>query len=64
MGFNKRYITVDKITNYLEKNIPLKNLFNADAYILMDGVSSQVLEWHQNKITDSDIKIKLNIKNG
>lgn len=64
MGFNKRYITVDKITNYLEKNIPLKNLFNADAYILMDGASSQVLEWHQNKITDSDIKIKLNIKNG
>lgn len=60
MGFNKRFISKLIIKNYLENNLKLSTLFNADALIFMDDLSNLVYTWYtQNNQTEEIIKIKI-----
>lgn len=60
MGFNKRFVGKDEITKFLNGECTLKDLFKADAVILLDETSSRVFKMYQKKITDNEIKSKLN----
>lgn len=59
MSFHKRYISIDTILHYLEKNENLENLFNSDCYIFTDEISSEVYKLHGHGLSDDEIKLKL-----
>jgi hypothetical protein len=59
MGFHKRYIDKDIIDTYLKNGSPLKDLFKADAFVIMDDIASKVFKWHESGLSDGEIKLKL-----
>lgn len=59
MGFNKRIISIDTIEKYLHSNKSLKTLYNADALIFEDQISSQILDWLIDGLDDNEISLKL-----
>ena len=56
MGFNKRFVSVDTINTAFENNLPLSKLFDSDAVIFMDDLSTVVFKMVSNGVSDSDIK--------
>jgi hypothetical protein len=60
MGFNKRIISLDRIEKCINSNNSLKKLFNSDALIFEDHISSQVLDWVIEGLDDNQISLKLN----
>ncbi len=60
MGFNRRFIDIDTINRYLEGKEKLDVLFSADAFIFMDDTASKVYGWYVKKLTDEEIKLKIN----
>ena len=60
MGFNKRIISLDRIEKCINSNNSLKKLFNSDALIFEDQISSQVLDWVIEGLDDDQISLKLN----
>jgi hypothetical protein len=60
MGFNKRIISLDRIEKCINSNNSLKKLFNSDALIFEDQISSQVLDWVIEGLDDNQISLKLN----
>jgi|LakMenE18May11ns_1017448.scaffolds.fasta_scaffold9763499_2 hypothetical protein len=60
MGFNKRFIDIDTINRYLDGKESLDVLFKGDAFIFMDNTASKVYGWYTKKLTDKEIKLKIN----
>jgi hypothetical protein len=64
MGFNKRIVDEEILIKYFEKNKPLKVLFNADALILDDKISSMAYDLYTEGKSDEEIKLTIkNIQN-
>lgn len=63
MGFNKKFINKETIKIYLNNGLGLKKLFDADAIIFLDKISSKVYYWYSDGFSDDEINLKLN-KNG
>jgi|JI9StandDraft_1071089.scaffolds.fasta_scaffold912712_2 uncharacterized protein (DUF2164 family) len=63
MGFNKRFINKETINIYLKNGLSLEKLFNSDAVIFLDKISSKVYYWYSDGMSDDEINLKLN-KNG
>lgn len=63
MGFNKKFINKETIKIYLNNGLGLKKLFDADAIIFLDKISSKVYYWFTEGVSEDEIKLKLN-KNG
>lgn len=59
MGFNKRYIDIEKIKNYLSYNKPLYSLFDVDSIIFCDNKSHMVFSWIKHGYTQEEIKHKI-----
>lgn len=62
MGFHKRFVSMDMITEYLEYDGDLSVLFSSDAFIFMDEGSTKVYNKHKEGVSDNEIKEL--IKNG
>lgn len=60
MSFNKRFINKETIEIYMNNGLGLKKLFNADAIIFLDKISSKVYYWYVEGLTDDEINLKLN----
>ena len=56
MGFNKRIVDEEILMKYFEKDKPLKVLFNADALILGDKISSEAYDLYTEGKSDEEIK--------
>ena len=56
MGFNKRFVSVDTIKMAIDNNLSIVKLFDSDAVIFMDDLSSEVFKMVSNGISDSDVK--------
>lgn len=63
MGLNKKFINKETIKIYLNNGLGLKKLFDADAIIFLDKISSKVYYWFTEGVSEDEIKFKLN-KNG
>ena len=63
MGLNKKFINKETIKIYLNNGLGLKKLFDADAIIFLDKISSKVYYWFIEGVSEDEIKFKLN-KNG
>jgi hypothetical protein len=63
MGLNKKFINKETIKIYLNNGLGLKKLFNADAIIFLNKISSKVYYWFTEGVSEDEIKFKLN-KNG
>lgn len=63
MSFNKRYVNKETIKIYINNGLGLKKLFNADAIIFLDEISSKVYYWYVEGLTEDEIKSNL-YKNG
>lgn len=61
MSFNKRFINKETIKIYMNNGLGLKKLFNADAIIFLDEISSKVYYWYVEGLTDDEINSKLYI---
>lgn len=61
MGFNKRFINIETIKSYLDNDLKLSKLFNADALIFSDELSNLVYIWYIENNQDENI-IKNKIK--
>lgn len=59
MGFNKRTIEKEILYKYIENNKPIRPLYNADAFIFMDNISSKVHDWFCNGLSEEDVIIKI-----
>ena len=59
MGFHKRFVDIEQINYYLEKNLELKKLFNADALIFSDMDSFKIFELFQKGVSQNKIKEKI-----
>lgn len=59
MGFNKRFVDINKVNQYLNENKGLDSLFKADAFIFMDKQSSDVYKWYEQGLTEEEIKNKI-----
>jgi hypothetical protein len=62
MGFNKRFVKLEDIKEFLKNDYPLSKVFSADAIIFIDEVSTKIFKLHGNGISDKEI-LKM-IKNG
>lgn len=62
MGFNKRFVSVDTINTAFENNLPLSKLFDSDAVIFLDDISTEIFKMFTNGISESDIKKTINGK--
>lgn len=56
MGFNKRYIDLKIIEDYISNGKSLNKLFKSDALIFTDSISSEIYDWFCDGL---DIEIKL-----
>jgi len=63
MSFNKRYVNKETIEIYINNGLGLKKLFNTDAIIFLDKISSKVYYWYVEGLTEDEIKSNL-YKNG
>jgi len=59
MSFNKKFVDYQLVEKCLNDNLTLDALFKTDSIILMDDVSSKVFEWYTQKMSNDEIKIKL-----
>lgn len=64
MGFNKRYIDIDKIEKCLYSNESLHRLFGVDSIIFCDNKSRMVFSWIKHGYTQEEIKHKIGGLNG
>ena len=62
MGFNKRFVKLDNVKEFLKNNYPLSKVFSVDALIFTDEASTKVFKLYQKGGEDKEI-LKL-IKNG
>lgn len=60
MGLNKKFINKETIKIYLNNGLGLKKLFDADAIIFLDKISSKVYYWFTEGVSEDEIKVKLN----
>jgi hypothetical protein len=59
MGFNIRYIDIDIINDYINDGLDLNDLFKSDSLIFSDEISSKVFDWNSKKMSNFDIKTKI-----
>ena len=62
MGFNKRFVKLDNVKEFLKNNYPLSKVFSVDALIFTDEASTKVFKLYQKGFEDKEI-LKI-IKNG
>jgi hypothetical protein len=62
MGFNKRFVKLEDIKEFLKNDYPLSKVFSTDAIIFIDEVSTKIFKLHGKGISDAEI-LKM-IKNG
>lgn len=62
MGFNKRFVKLDNVKEFLKNNYPLSKVFSVDALIFTDEASTKVFKLYQKGVQDKEI-LKM-IKNG
>jgi hypothetical protein len=62
MGFNKRFVKLEDIKEFLKNDYPLSKVFSADAIIFIDESSTKIFKLHGKGIEDKVIS-KM-IKNG
>ena len=62
MGFNKRFVKLDNVKEFLKNNYPLSKVFSVDALIFTDEASTKVFKLYQKGVEDKEI-LKM-IKNG
>jgi hypothetical protein len=59
MGFNKRIISYEMIQKRLDSQQSFIPLFNSDALIFKDEISSKVLDWLLEGLSEEQIELKL-----
>jgi hypothetical protein len=59
MGFNKRIISYEMIQKRLDSQQSFIHLFNSDALIFQDEISSKVLDWLLEGLSEEQIELKL-----
>ena len=57
MGFNKRFISEETISNTLKNGDSLKRLFSADSLLFMDNKASEVYQLYQQGMSDTNINL-------
>lgn len=62
MGFNKKFVKLDNVKEFLKNNYPLSKVFSVDALIFTDEASTKVFKLYQKGVQDKEI-LKM-IKNG
>jgi len=62
MGFNKRFVKLDNVKEFLKNNYPLSKVFSVDALIFTDEASTKVFKLYEKGVEDKEI-LKM-IKNG
>jgi len=62
MSINKRIVSFNMVINYINCNLPLNSLFNADTLILTDDETSEIYKWVKKGKTNEQVKSKI-IKN-
>lgn len=62
MGFNKKFVKLDNVKEFLKNNYPLSKVFSVDALIFTDEASTKVFKLYQKGVEDKEI-LKM-IKNG
>ena len=55
MGFTKRFITEELIMSRIKSGHNLTKIFNVDALIFQDKISSKIYELHIKGYTDTDV---------
>lgn len=60
MGFHKRVIDKEIIQKYLNNKKDLKKLFNADALIFSDNLSSKIYDLVSDGKTNEEVKFFFN----
>lgn len=55
MGFNKRFVKLDNVKEFLKNDYPLSKVFSADAFIFTDEESTKVFKLHEKGIEDKEI---------
>ena len=62
MGFNKRFVKLEDVKEFLKNDYPLSKVFSADAIIFVDEESTKIFKLHGEGVEDKEIS-KM-IKNG
>ena len=62
MSINKSIVSFNMVINYINCNLPLNSLFNADTLILTDDETSEIYKWVKKGKTNEQVKSKI-IKN-
>lgn len=62
MGFNKRFVKIEDVKEFLKNDYPLSKVFSADAIIFVDKASTKIFKLHGEGVEDKEIS-KM-IKNG
>lgn len=62
MSVSKKIVDYNMVINYINRNLPLKSLFNNDILILTDDKTSKVYKWVKKGKTNEQVKSKI-IKN-
>ena len=62
MSVSKKIVDYYMVINYINRNLPLKSLFNNDILILTDDKTSKVYKWVKKGKTNEQVKSKI-IKN-
>ena len=62
MGFNKRFVKLDNVKEFLKNNYPLSKVFSVEALIFTDEASTKVFKLYEKGVEDKEI-LKM-IKNG
>jgi len=60
MGFNKRIISYEMIQKRLDSQQSFIPLFNSDALIFKDEISSKVLDWLLEGLSEEQIEFSSN----
>ena len=53
MGFNKRFVKLDNVKEFLKNDYPLSKVFSADALIFTD--EAKVFKLHEKGVEDKEI---------
>ena len=62
MGFNKRFVKLEDVKEFLKNDYPLSKVFSADAIIFVEKASTKIFKLYGEGVEDKEIS-KM-IKNG
>ena len=56
MGFNKRYVSLDNIKNFVDNGHPVCKIFEVDALFFMDEKSHEIYKLCLEGVNDTELK--------